>query len=259
MILIDVIIANHNNAKFLTRCLDSVLAQTLLPKEIIVVDDASTDDSILILEKYVLEEKITLIKNSTVLGVTASRNKAISHGQSEFLTTLDADDYYFNNEKLAAEAAAIAEAGEHSIAFSDVMRVDSNGSDKWLVSSKRKLREGNLSFYISHLNGFIPRDYLVSRADYIAVSGYNPAFRMYEDWDLKIRLAKKCAWHFSGGVGTAYRDNPKGLSKASKSEHIAVMRRIFWLNCPSKHPLMRAAAFIRFFFYHSLYMGRPAI
>ena len=62
MITIDVIIANYNNGRFLTQCLESVFSQTLLPQEIIVVDDASTDDSLVILEPYVREGKITLIQ-----------------------------------------------------------------------------------------------------------------------------------------------------------------------------------------------------
>ena len=145
------------------------------------------------------------------------------------------------------------------IAFSDVMRVGEGGEDMWLVSSKRRLREGDLSFHISHLNGFIPRDYLISRADYLAAGGYNPNLRIYEDWDLKIRIAKRCTWHFSGVTGTAYRDNPKGLSRSSRREHILTMRRIFLANCSEKYSILRAAAFTRFFFYHSLYMRRPAI
>lgn len=259
MIPIDVIIANYNNANFLPQCLESVLNQTLLPKEIIVIDDASTDDSLLVLEPYVREKKITLIKNNEKFGVTKSRNRAIAHGGSAFITTLDADDFYYNSNKLAAEANVINNAGEHSIAFSDVMRVDKNGHDLWLVSSKRQLQEGDLSFNISHLNGFIPRDYLVSRNDFMDAGRYNPELKIYEDWDLKIRLAKRCKWCFSNTIGTAYRNNPKGLSRSPRREHIVAMRRIFWANCPESRTIFRAIFFARFFFYHSLYLRRPAI
>ncbi len=256
---IDVIIANKNNARFLSQCLESVFMQTLQPKEIIVVDDASTDDSHLILEPFVRKGEITLIQNNSNLGIAASRNRAIALGKSAFLTTLDSDDYYYDKRKLEAESALISAAHEHKVAFSDVMRVRENDEVMWLVSTKRQLREGNLSFHISHLNGFIPRDYLISRADYHAVGGYNQGLRIYEDWDLKIRIAKICTWHFSGRIGTAYRDNSKGLSRAKRKEHISTMRRIFFANCTESNSISRAVAFTRFFFYQSLYMGRPAI
>lgn len=259
MISIDVIIANHNNEKYLAQCLDSVLNQSLLPKEIIIVDDASTDDSLMVIEPYVREKKVTLIKNDINIGVTASRNRAINHGKSSFITTLDADDYYHSRNKLAAEAGIIKNAGKHAVAFSDVMRVNKDGQDLWLVSSKRSLKEGDLLFNISHLNGFIPRDYLVSRNDFMDAGGYNQDLKIYEDWDLKIRLSKHCRWYFSNTIGTAYRDNPKGLSRAPRREHIATMRRIFLSNCSENRSIHRTMSFARFFFYHSLYLRRPAI
>jgi glycosyltransferase involved in cell wall biosynthesis len=259
MIPIDIIIANKNNAHFLSKCLESVFVQTLQPKEIIVVDDASTDDSRLVLESFVRRGKITLIQNNSNLGVAASRSRAIAQSKSAFLTTLDADDYYYDTRKLEMESALITGPHEHKVAFSDVMRVRENGEVMRLVSTKRRLREGDLSFHISHLNGFIPRDYLISRADYLAAGGYNQDLRIYEDWDLKIKIAKICSWHFSGGIGTAYRDNPKGLSKADRKEHISTMRRIFFANYPEYNSISRAVAFTRFFLYHSLYMGLPAI
>jgi hypothetical protein len=139
------------------------------------------------------------------------------------------------------------------------MRVRVTGEPFGTVSNWRRIREGNLRFHIRHLNGFIPRDYLVSRAAYEAVGGFDRSLKIYEDWDLKVRLSAICTWHYSGVIGTAYRENPGGLSRLPRKEHIAAIRRVFWSNCPEKHPLMRGAAFLRFFVYHSLYMGRPAL
>ena len=259
MISIDVVIANRNNSRYLRQCIDSVLSQTLPPKEIIVVDDASDDDSRLVLETYASSGKITYIQNTTSKGVAATRNRGIDHGRSPFITTLDADDFYHNTHKLYAEALAIEKSGPHTIAFSDVMRTNEKGEDQWLFSSKRKVREGDISFNISHLKGFIPRDYLVSREDYQKAGGYNPDLYLYEDWDLKIRLAKLCSWRFSGVVGTAYRNNSNGLSKAPSKEHIETMRDIFRNNNAAGASISDRLALGRFFFYHSIYMGRIAL
>jgi len=258
MIDIAVIIANRNNAHFLPKCLESIFCQTLPPKEIIVIDDASTDDSRFLLEPHYRSGRITLIQNQSMMGVAASRNRAIANSKSSYITTLDSDDYYYDKHKLATEVSIITRFDEHSVAFSDVMRVNENGKEEFLVSKKRQIREGDLYCYISHLNGFIPRDYLISRADYLAAGGYDQTLKIYEDWDLKIRIAKHCKWYFSGAIGTAYRNNPTGLSKAKRSEHVLTMRRIFWANCSESNRILRVFAFVKFFFYHSIYMGRPA-
>jgi hypothetical protein len=194
------------------------------------------------------------------MGAAASRDRAVMASKSPFFTTLDADDFYFSVDKLAAESSCLGtQPRARSISFSDVMRVDARGAPRGLVSSKRQIREGDLSFRIPHLSGSIPRDYLVAKEDYIAVGGFNPSLGLYEDWDLKIRLSRRCTWVFSGVVGTAYRDNPQGLSKSPKRQHITAMRRIFMSHYPNGNSVVRAAWLARFFFYHSLYLRRPAV
>ena len=257
---IAVIIANRNNAHFLRQCLDSVLSQTLQPSEVVVIDDASTDHSCEIIREYAQGRLIKSIFNERSLGVAASRHKAIQQSISEYITTLDADDFYHTPQKLAAEVGVIAAgSGERRIAFSDVMCVNVVGEPLHLVSSRRRIREGDLSFFIRHLSGFIPRDYLVARADYLAAGGFDPSLRLYEDWELKIRLSRRCTWHYSGVVGTAYRNNPHGLSKAPRKEHITTLRKIFAMHCSSTHPMSRALDLARFFVYQSIYLRRLAV
>lgn len=257
---IAVIIANRNNARFLPQCLDSVLTQRLRPTEVVVIDDASTDNSREVICEYARNPSVKPIFNQISLGVAGSRHKAIEQSVSQYITTLDADDFYYSTEKLAFEARVIMEnpAGRR-VAFSDVMCVDANGEALSLVSSRRRIREGDLSFFIRHLHGFIPRDYLISRIDYLDAGGFNPTLRLYEDWELKIRLSQRCTWHYSRVVGTAYRNNPLGLSKVPRKEHIKTLRKIFSMHCSSRHPMSRALNLARFFVYQSLYLRRLAI
>lgn len=260
MLPIAVIIANRNNARFLPQCLDSVFSQTLRPAEVVVVDDASTDNSREVIWEYARNKSITSIFNETPLGVSASRHKAIEQSVSEYLTTLDADDFYKGSQKLAEEARLIMENPSGGrIAFSDVLRVGVGGEPLFLMSSRKRIREGDLSFFIRHLNGFIPRDYLVSRVDYFTAGGFNPSLRLYEDWELKIRLSQRCTWHYTGVTGTAYRNNPRGLSKAPLREHMKAQRRIFAMHCKVRHPIRRGIDLARFFIYQSICMRRLAI
>ncbi len=260
MLSIAVVIANRNNAHFLSQCLNSVISQALQPEEVVVVDDASTDNSHEILHEYARNSRIKLIMNETPIGVASSRHKAIEQSVSEYITTLDADDFYQSPQKLAEEARVIMEnPGRGRIAFSDVMRVGVRGEPLFLVSSKKPIREGNLSFFLRHLSGFIPRDYLVSRVDYFAAGGFNPALRFYEDWELKIRLSQRCTWHYSGVIGTAYRDNPLGLSKVPLREHYKAQRKIFAMHCEARHPIHRGIDRARFFLYQCICMRRLAI
>lgn len=92
MAKISVIIPVYNVEKFLRRCIDSVLNQTLKDIEIVCVNDGSTDNSGLILEEYKKYENIKIInqKNS---GISVSRNVGIENSTGEFVAFLDSDDF----------------------------------------------------------------------------------------------------------------------------------------------------------------------
>ncbi len=89
MAIVSVIIPTFNREKYVTKAIESVLAQTYRASEVIVVDDGSTDQTERVLREY--KEKITYIhqKNS---GVSAARNAGIQSARGEWLAFLDSDD-----------------------------------------------------------------------------------------------------------------------------------------------------------------------
>lgn len=92
--MFSIIIANYNGTNYLGDCLNSVLSSKNSDYEIIIVDDASTDDSIRFIKKYIeknKEGKIKLIKNKINLGAAQSRNIAIKKAKGEIIVFLDND------------------------------------------------------------------------------------------------------------------------------------------------------------------------
>lgn len=99
---ISVIIPVYNTEKYLEKCLDSILNNTLKDIEIICVDDGSTDNSLNILEKYVkLYSNITILHLNN-LGGGAARNQGLKIAKGKYLSFLDSDDFFANDmfEKL---------------------------------------------------------------------------------------------------------------------------------------------------------------
>ncbi len=90
---ISIIIPVYNTEQYLQECLDSVLNQTFADFEVICIDDGSTDNSYLILEKYAKKDsRIKIFKNHSNIGCVATKNKAISKSQGEYIYPLDSDD-----------------------------------------------------------------------------------------------------------------------------------------------------------------------
>ena len=99
--IISVIIASYNNAKFIKKCLTSILNQTYKKIEIIVVDDCSTDNSIQVLKKF--KKKIKLIKNKTKNNIAGydqmqTYYNGFVRSRGDIICFLDSDDYYEKNK-----------------------------------------------------------------------------------------------------------------------------------------------------------------
>ena len=91
---LSVVMANRNHARHLPRALDAVLSQSVRPREVIVLDDDSSDESVRVLEGYCRRFPIVrLIRNESQLGVTATYNRGFALATGRYLLHIAADDY----------------------------------------------------------------------------------------------------------------------------------------------------------------------
>ena len=93
--LVSICVPIYNVSTYLNRCLDSILGQTYPNVEYIFVDDCSTDDSLLVLKRRLINCQLNyyIIENRENIGLAATRNIAIEHAQGHFITWVDSDDY----------------------------------------------------------------------------------------------------------------------------------------------------------------------
>jgi glycosyltransferase involved in cell wall biosynthesis len=230
--LLSVIIPNFNNAAYLDECLGSVFEQTFRDFEVIVTDDASSDASPDRIRAWRLRHAsaIRAIFHPVNRGVPTNLHQAIEQSRGAWLTTLDSDDYYTDPGKLEREMAVVRRreaAGKTAIAFSDTLLVRDDRTPICLNSSYAPLREGSILPDVLARSCLIPRDFIMPRSAYFAVGGYDPRVLLYDDWDLKIRLAERYPFHFSGGTGTAYRQHGRGIASRPPNDHIIWLNRVF--------------------------------
>ena len=91
---VSVILPCYNGEKYLNQCIDSILNQTLENLELICVDDGSTDGTIRILEEYRKADSRVRILTQTNAGAGAARNNGMRQARGEYLSFLDADDFF---------------------------------------------------------------------------------------------------------------------------------------------------------------------
>ena len=95
MIKVSVVVPVYNTEKYLRRCLDSLVNQTLKDIEIIVIDDASPDNANEILKEYEkkYKDKVKVFHNKTNKGIGYNRNFGIKKATGKYVLFVDSDDF----------------------------------------------------------------------------------------------------------------------------------------------------------------------
>src|SRR5205085_12281744 len=91
MPLVSVLLAVHDDARFVRTAVESVLRQTLRDLELVVIDDASTDDTPDVLAA-VRDARVVVERNQRQLGLAASLNRGLERASGQYVARLDADD-----------------------------------------------------------------------------------------------------------------------------------------------------------------------
>lgn len=123
--LVSVIIPVYNTpAAYLRQCLDSVLAQSLREIEIILVDDGSTDGSLAILREYERRDGRVRVLTQENINAGAARNHGLRYARGEYLSFLDADDFFEPDMLEKAYVRAKQERAEVLVFCSDNYETD---------------------------------------------------------------------------------------------------------------------------------------
>ena len=125
---VSIIIPIHNCAQYLPQCLQSVLQQTMSDIEVILVNDASSDDSQSIIDDHAARDsRIVVIEFERNSGVSAARNTGIERAVGEYVIFLDGDDYW-GNETMLQQLYDTAKREQTDFVSFGFCRVDDAGN-----------------------------------------------------------------------------------------------------------------------------------
>ncbi|MBT3229327.1 MAG: glycosyltransferase family 2 protein [Candidatus Marinimicrobia bacterium] len=181
---ISVIIPTYNRASIIERALESVLLQSSQAQEIIVVDDASTDNTAEILEKY--SGKIRITTNLENRGVSFSRNAGIQAAMNEWIAFLDSDDQW-ESEKLEKQKQFHADHPELMISQCDEIWIR-NGV-RVNPMDKHAKRGGWIFEACVPICIVSPSAVIIHKQIFKHIGLFDVNFLACEDYDLWLRIA----------------------------------------------------------------------
>lgn len=183
---ISILMSVNNGEKYLKEAVESMLNQTYTDFEFIIINDASTDSTDLILNSF-SDKRIILHKNQTNLGLTKSLNIGLKLARGEYVARMDADDISLpgrlkiQKEFLDSHKDIVAVGGEIEV-------IDSNNNG---VGFKKSLTDPEkIRFALLMANQINHPAVMFRRKEILDSGGYNEEFLFVQDFELWSRLSK---------------------------------------------------------------------
>lgn len=139
--LVSIIIPIYNNDKYLEKCLDSVLQQKYDSMEIILVDDGSTDDSLLICKEYAKNDKRIKVIENPHMGSIEARRSGMLAATGQYCMFVDSDDWIADD--LLSSLSAYIEDGSFDIIHYNMVSVNGDLETPWTYTIKDGVYDGN--------------------------------------------------------------------------------------------------------------------
>ncbi|BHH83196.1 glycosyltransferase family 2 protein [Desulforhopalus sp. 52FAK] len=213
---VSVVIPTYNREQFLKRAIDSVCKQVLSCKEIIIVNDGSTDNSLELLRKIKSESVIPIvIINTDNQGVAAARNIGIHNATCDFIAFLDSDDHW-HKRKLERQFNAL---------FYDHSHYISHTKEKWLrrgqhLNQKKKHipRHGDIFSHCLQLCAVGMSTVMVHKELFEKVGCFDEKLRCCEDYDLWLRVSSKYPFLLV--------DSPLTIKEGGREDQLSYIHRL---------------------------------
>ncbi|WP_316735286.1 glycosyltransferase family 2 protein [Pedobacter aquatilis] len=252
--LVSVALCTYNGEKFIIEQLESIINQTYVNLEIIIIDDCSTDNTYELLINLIKGlPNIKLERNTQNIGFTKNFEKAIGYCQGDFIAISDQDDIW-NLNKIDV---LVSEIGENNLIFHDSLLIDENGESikNLKVSDKTEIYQGKSNLY------FLTSNCISGHACMFRRELLNFALpfdkRFFYDWWIAFVAASIGTIKYIPNALVSYRQHSNNitdiLSKNKKSKNNQAGNNYFkynieWIEFASKFKYLKNAKEVKFIY-----------
>ena len=220
MPLVSIIIPTYNSARFLSRTIESVLAQTYRNFELIIVDDVSTDDTVSIIRSFAEKDSRirSIVSDTNSGGPARPTNKGLVVAKGDFVAFLDHDDEWLP-EKLQEQVSFLQSASKDvGAVVCDVDLLTPDGARRPMhVFHDYPTKESFLTAVLCAKFFFMFSDLCMRRETLDAVGLLDERYVLGADHDYYVRIAQVCLIGVVHKPLIRYAVHPQNLSRGSLS------------------------------------------
>lgn len=237
---VSVILPTFNRERTIGRALESVLNQTGVSFEIIIVDDASTDNTLKAISDYLDDDRVRLVRNTVTSGGAAARNRGLEVARGELIAFQDSDDEWLSG-KLALQVERLDQCGpEYAGNYTSFIRV-ANNQAQYLPRIPASEAGGSIFRALIRQNHITTQALLLRRSVVEEVGGFDRELPRFQDWDLALRIASRWLIAYIDQPTVVLYDTPGNLTSFPLKD-IPARERILskWQDRAELTPEMRA-------------------
>ena len=186
--LVSVIMSVYNGEQWLSRAIDSIIQQTYTNWEFIIIDDASNEATQNILNQYITDKRIKLLRQKSRQGLTKNLNRAIELCNGEFIARMDADDISLST-RFEKQVSYLQSKPVISVVASFINMIDEKDQPIGIWPDDRKTIYWKNIKTMLPWNNCIAHPTIMARNTILKRYRYNEEQTHSQDWDLWLRLA----------------------------------------------------------------------
>lgn len=222
---ISVIMPVYNNAPYIADAIESILNQSYPHFEFIIIDDASTDNTVSIIEKYCFNKKIIFLKNEVNEGISNCLNKGMLIAKGDYIVRMDGDDISILN-RLEKLVTFMESHSKIDICGSSTMIINEDSKvigDRHVFVSDPKIKIALLlgETSMAHSSVIMRKNFLFSNELF-----YDSKYDLAEDYELFCRGCKLGRYHNIDEFLLQYRVHSQSVSRSYKIEQRKCARKI---------------------------------
>ena len=188
--LVSIILPTYNRVDLLTKAVSSVIKQSYKNWELLVIDDASTDETeVKMNEISKLDSRVryTRIDRIDTPGISKYLNLGLKYSKGKYIARLDDDDVWSHNDKLMQQVEFLENNNEYVIVGGGAILTDKNGRELYKYFKKENDKKIRKNALLS--NPFTHTTVMFRKDKAVALGGYNN-LKLAEDWEFWLRLGQ---------------------------------------------------------------------
>ena len=211
---VTILVPTYNRAGLLPEALQSALSQTYNNFELVILDDASTDNTKEVIQHFLKDSRVRYVAHPRNIGIAANRNHGLSLAQGQYIAMLDSDDVWLDKDKLAKQVAYLEQNNDCVLVGTWVVQIDEEGNQLKNISFAKT--DADIRASILYRNHIAQSSVLFRKDAALKAGEYDKTLATMEDHDLWLKIGVQNKFATLPIYALGYRIHKGGITKSHK-------------------------------------------